>query len=115
MRARQDEEIARAASRHLDQQSFDRVAARNERRRPRGECRFLLRTMLIQLFHKLVEVRIADQLGHSPVTSCHNSFSAQRGGVEHSGGSACSKPLWSIPMPPIANSLGCPSRWPCIR
>jgi hypothetical protein len=50
MRAREDQQIARAAACHLDEEAFNRIAARNQRRRPGGKRGLLFFPLLIGSF-----------------------------------------------------------------
>ena len=63
--ARDQQQIARAALRHLDQQPLERIALRHRRRRgmQRGARRGLV-VGVIQLADELLEVRIGEKAGH---------------------------------------------------
>ena len=73
LRAGQDEQIARAATRRFDQQALDRIAAWNQCRWPRWERPRLFGPVPIELLDQFVELRVADEFGHDPVTSCHRT------------------------------------------
>ena len=74
-RSGENQQIARAAPRHVHQQLFERIAARYLHRRPGRSGRLLLDHFFdfaaIQLLNELIELRVPNEFCHASPLFCY--------------------------------------------